>query len=101
MAVSTKSVSEIIGKLECGKSAGPDGIGAEYLKFSNIKIHVLLSMCFTLCLAHGYLPPAMIETTFNMSRLLKISQVIYRIAVIIDQLHLLQLSLKCLSLFYY
>ena len=63
MAVSTKSVSEIIGKLECGKSAGPDGIGAEYLKFSNIKIHVLLSMCFTLCLAHGYLPPAMIETT--------------------------------------
>ena len=63
MVVSTKSVSEIIGKLECGKSAGPDGIGAEYLKFSNIKIHVLLSLCFTLCLAHGYLPPAMIETT--------------------------------------
>ena len=24
MSVSTKSVSEIIGKLECGKSAGPD-----------------------------------------------------------------------------
>ena len=63
MSVSTKSVSEIIGKLECGKSAGPDGIGAEYLKFSNIKIHILLSLCFTLCLAHGYLPPAMIETT--------------------------------------
>ena len=48
---------------ECGKSAGTDGIGAEYLKYSTIKIHVLLSMCFTLCLAHGYLPPAMIETT--------------------------------------
>ena len=63
IAVSTKSVSEIIGKLECGKSAVSDGIGAEYLKFSNIKIHVLLPMCFTLCLAHSYLPPAMIETT--------------------------------------
>ena len=62
-SVSTKSVSEIISKLECGKSAGPDGIDAEYLKFSNIKIHVLLSMCFTLCLTHGYIPPAMIETT--------------------------------------
>ena len=99
MAVSTKSVSEIIGKLECRKSAGPDGIGAEYLKFSNIKIHVLLSMCFTLCLAHGYLSPAMIETT--IVPILKTSQVIYRIAVIIDQLHLLQLSLKCLGLFYY
>ena len=53
MAVLTTSVSEIIGKLESGTSAGPDGIGAEYLKFSNIKIHVLLSLCFTLCLAHG------------------------------------------------
>ena len=45
------------------KICRPDGIGAEYLKISNIKIHVLLSLCFTLCLAHGYLPPAMIETT--------------------------------------
>ena len=63
MGDSTQSVSKIIGKLDCEKSAGPDGIGAEYLKFSNIKTHVLLSMCFTLCLAHGYLPPAMIETT--------------------------------------
>ena len=63
MTVSTKSFLEIIGKLECGKSAGPDGLGAEYLKFSNVKIHVLLSLCFTLCLAHGYLPPAIIEIT--------------------------------------
>ena len=63
MVVSTKSASKIIGKLEGEKSVGPDGIGAEYLKFSNIKIHVLLSMCFTLCLAHSYLPPALIETT--------------------------------------
>ena len=47
MAVSTKSVSEIISKLECGISAGPDGIDAEYLKSSNTKINVLLSMCFT------------------------------------------------------
>ena len=63
MAVSTKSVSEIISKLECGKFSSPDGIDAEYLKLSNTKIHVLLSMSFTLCLSHGYIPPAMIETT--------------------------------------
>ena len=44
MAVSTKSVSEIISKLECEKSAGLDGIDAEYLKFPNIKIHVLLKL---------------------------------------------------------
>ena len=99
MSVSTKSVSEIIGKLECGKSAEPDGFGAEYLKFSNIKIHVLLSLCFTLCLAHGYLPPAVIETT--IVPIVKKNQVIYRIVVFIDPLHLLQLCLHCLSLFYY
>ena len=39
MVVSTKRVSEIIGKLECKKSARPDGFGTEYLKFSNVKIH--------------------------------------------------------------
>ena len=37
MAVTTKCISEIIAKLRCGKSAGPDGICAEYFKFSNVK----------------------------------------------------------------
>ena len=63
MAVSTKCISEIIAKLECGKSAGPDEICAEYLKFSNVKLHTLLALCFSLCLSHGYLPIALIETT--------------------------------------
>ena len=99
MVVSTKSASKIIGKLEGEKSAGPDGIGAEYLKFSNIKIHVFLSMCFTLCLDHSYLPPAMIKTTIvpivkNKSGNLSDNSN-YRIIA------LLQLCLKCLSLFYY
>ena len=40
MAVSAKSITEIVSKLECGKSAGPDGISAECFKFSNAKIHV-------------------------------------------------------------
>ena len=59
MAVSTKCISEIIAKLECGKSAWPDGIRAEYLKFSNVKLHTLLALCFS----HGYLPIALIKTT--------------------------------------
>ena len=42
MAVLTKRVSEIIDKLECEKSAGPDGIGAAYMKFSNIKIRIIV-----------------------------------------------------------
>ena len=63
MAVSTKSISEIIVKLECGKSARPDGICAEYLKFSNVKLHTLPALCFSLYLSNGYLPIALIETT--------------------------------------
>ena len=33
MAVSAKSITEIVLKLECGKSTGPDGISAECFKF--------------------------------------------------------------------
>ena len=50
-------------KLECGKSAGPDEISAECFKFSNTKMHVLLSLLFSMCLSHGYLPSTLIKTT--------------------------------------
>ena len=63
MTVSTKCISEIIAKLECRKSPGSDGICAEYLKFSNVNLHTLLALCFSLCLSHGYLLIASIETT--------------------------------------
>ena len=63
MEVSTKCISEIIAKLKCGKSVRPDGICAECLKYSNVKLHTLLALCFSLCLSHGYLPIALIETT--------------------------------------
>ena len=51
MAVSAKSITEIVSKLECAKSAGPDGIIAECFKFSDTKIHVLLSLLFSMCLS--------------------------------------------------
>ena len=63
MAVSAKSITEIVSKLKCAKSAGPDGISAECFKFSNTKIHVLLSLLFSTCLSHGYLLSALIKTT--------------------------------------
>ena len=56
-------VSQIVDNLECGKSAGPDRICAEHLKFLNDKISILIVLCFTVCLSHGYLPTALIETT--------------------------------------
>ena len=71
LLVLTSCISQVIAKLDYGKSAGPDGICAEYLKCSNIKIHSLIALCFSLCLSHGYLHTALIET---------------KIAIIIDRL---------------
>ena len=63
MIISIKLIQEAVGNLECGKSAGPDGIFAESIKFAHHRIHVLLSLCFSLCLTHGYMPLDMIKTT--------------------------------------
>ena len=50
-------------KINIGKSAGPDGVCTETIKFAHNRIDILLSLLFTLFLSHGYLPHAMIETT--------------------------------------
>ena len=63
MTVCYTDVQTLIHKLEFGKSAGPDGICAEALKCAHDQLSVLLSLCFTLFLSHGYLPPKLIETT--------------------------------------
>ena len=63
MTVSCKDVSLLTSQLECGKLAGPHGVCAKTIKFAHNRIAILLLLLFTLCLSHGYLPPAMIETT--------------------------------------
>ena len=63
MLVISEDIRKILNKLKCGKSSGPDGISAESLKFSHSRLYVLLSLCFSLCLTHGYLPKSLIETT--------------------------------------
>ena len=97
MVVSANCISQIIAKLECGKSAGPDGICAEYLKFSNVGIHSLIALCFFLGLSHGYPPTALIQTT--IVPIVKINLVIYPIAIIIDRLLSPLLFRNYLSLF--
>ena len=89
MVVSASCISQII--------AGPDGICAEYLKFSNVKIHPLIALCFSLGLSHGYLLTALIETT--IVPIVKINLVIYPTAIIIDRLLSPLLFQKYLSLF--
>ena len=63
MSVSTEEVTETISKLKKGKFCGPDGICAEALKAAHRKVYVLLSLCFSLCMSHGYIPQPLIETT--------------------------------------
>ena len=48
--------------MKCRKAAGSDDLCAEYFKFAYNKLHILLSMCFTLFFTHSYLPAPMIET---------------------------------------
>ena len=50
MLVSSEDIRDIVNKLRCGKSSGPDGISAESLKFSHSRLYyyVLLSLCFSL-----------------------------------------------------
>ena len=59
--LSIKLIQKAVGNLECGKSAGPDGIYAESIKFAHHRIHVL-SLCFSLCFTHGDMPLDMIKT---------------------------------------
>ena len=58
-------ISESMKKLECGKSACPDGVYAESNKFAHPRLHVLLSICFSLSFTHGYMPADMMETTIE------------------------------------
>ena len=59
MLVCSEDIRNIVNKLKCGKSSGPNGISAESLKFSHSRLYVLLSLCFSLCLTHGYLPKSL------------------------------------------
>ena len=63
MIVSSRVTSKLISELESGQSSGPDNISPESLKFASNRLSVLLSLCFSLCLSHGYLPPSMIKKT--------------------------------------
>ena len=62
MTVSCIDISNLISQLKCGKAAGSDDLCAEYFKFAHNKLHILLSMCFTLFFTHSYLPATTIET---------------------------------------
>ncbi len=62
MYVTVDEVLELIQKLPNGKSAGKDGLNSESLKYADVLISVLLSICFTCMFKHSYMPPALLES---------------------------------------
>ena len=63
MILSSGVTSRLNSELESGKSSGPDHISVESLKFVSNRSSVLVSLCFSACLSHGYLPSDIIKTT--------------------------------------
>jgi hypothetical protein len=56
MIVTTEELRKCISVTKCGKSSGPDGLGAECFKFASDKLLVHLACCFTAMLTHSYIP---------------------------------------------
>ena len=46
----------LIKKLLLQKSAGADGITAEYLGYAHYCVCIYLAFCFNLCISHGFIP---------------------------------------------
>ena len=86
ISVSTEEVLETISKLKKGKSCGRDDICDEALKADHRKVYVLLSLCFSLRITHGYIPQSLIETNF-VPIIIKSKLVTFKVAIIIDLLH--------------
>ena len=56
MLVTADDITQAINKLDDNKSCGLDGIYAEHLKNSSLRISSLLAICFSSCFSHGFLP---------------------------------------------
>ena len=62
MNVSPIEIPDALKKLKHGKAAGPDELHAEALIGSHERLHVLLALCFSAMLSHGYIPANMMST---------------------------------------
>ncbi|XP_063540052.1 uncharacterized protein LOC134749077 [Cydia strobilella] len=60
--LSAKDVAGVIKAMQCGKSPGHDGLSIEHLKYAGVHLPRVLTMFFTLCLRHTYLPDRLMRT---------------------------------------
>ena len=58
--MTTGEVIDAINKLELNKSCGKDNIHAEHIKNAHERLIPLLSIFFTSCSVHGYLPKSLL-----------------------------------------
>ena len=82
---SVDEIGPLLCKLKLNCAAGTNNITAEHLCYCDDSIKFYLSVLFSLCLRHVFIPHA--RTKIKMSRIL----------VTTDELPLLRLSLNCLS----
>ena len=58
---SATEVANAIAELSAGRSCGHDGLGAEHFKHAGTSCAVHLSLCFTMFVRHGILPPSLTD----------------------------------------
>lgn len=62
LRITSKDVNEAIRNMKRGKSPGHDGLSIEHLQHGGSHISRVLSMFFTFCLRHSYLPSSLMKT---------------------------------------
>ncbi|XP_013197335.1 uncharacterized protein LOC106140306 [Amyelois transitella] len=60
--VSSEDVSSIIENMTRGKSPGHDGLSIEHLLYAGVHLSRVLSMFFTFCIRHSYLPNELMKS---------------------------------------
>lgn len=57
--INSYEVSQAIQNLSANKTTGMDHISAEHLKYASFRLYILLALCFTALMSHGFLPESM------------------------------------------
>jgi hypothetical protein len=61
MQIFMQKIKEAFKCLDKNKSCGSDGIYAEHLKYTDLKLIPIISMSFTCMLVHGIIPDSLID----------------------------------------
>lgn len=60
--IPAKTVATIISRMQRGKSPGHDGLSIEHFKHAGVYLSRVLSLFYSLCIGHSYLPEPLMRT---------------------------------------